>query len=391
VRLPNGKLMQLFMFAFSCLISRPVFAEIPTDYSQQQKPATIKVLIMDKAEGAILEVKGRYHIFDPQTSLPITSSVFGKRAAVYVHGKGIRWGDPFPYINQMRIVPADAECSILINGIEYRGCMEIYNLDGAISIVNEIDIENFLKSTLTVKLPSIQEARVLEALAIVARTNAYYLSSRNATMQWHIGAKEADYSGYGITLQRLSLDRAIEKTKHFVLTYNNQPFAATWTENSAGRTSSYATIFRKQATTPRGVIAPLAAKDRARHHWTITMPKRDFSQLLGLSQISSITPYVDHQSEKTYALRVSDGILTQDIDFFSLQKKLGSNCLLSNCFDIRMKGDQVIFTGFGRGHGVGLCLYSAQQMAQKGSSAAAILYHFFPNTQIQSLSTCSNQ
>ena len=367
------------------------FAEIPTDYSQQKKPATIKVLITDKAEKALLEVKGRYHIFDPQTSLPITSSAFGKKSVVHVQGKGIEWGEPFPHIHQMRIVPANAECSILINGIEYRGCMEIYNLDGAISIINEIDIENFLKSTLTIKLPSIQEAHVLEALAIVARTHAYYLALRNANMQWHVGAKEADYLGYGVTLQRLSLDRAIEKTKHLILTYNNQPFAATWTENSAGRTSTYATIFRKQAITPRGVATPIAARDRTSHRWTVSMPKRNFSELLGLSKISSITPYLDPQSKKTYGLRVSDGLLTQDIDFFSLQKKLGANYLLSNCFDIQMKGDQVIFTGFGRGHGVGLCLYSAMQMAHKGSSTAAILYHFFPNTQILSLPTCPNQ
>jgi len=375
------------LLALSCLTISPTLSsgEIPTDYSQQMKPATIKVLIADKAEGAILEVKGRYDIFNPQTQLPITSGIFSKRAPIYAHGEGIKWDDSFPYINQMRIVPTNAESSILVNGIEYRGCIEIYNLDGVISIVNEVDIENYLKSTLTIELSPISDPKVLEAVVVVARTNAYYLATRSAQAQWHVKAEESNYLGYGVTLQRLNLDRAIENTKHLIMTYKNQPFAATWTEDSAGRTSTYASIFRKQVVVPHGVVAPLAAKDRERHHWMVTMTKQEFSHLLGFSKISTIIPYLDQPSEKTYAIRVSDGILTQDIDFFSLQKKLGAHRILSNDFEIQIKGDKVIFKGFGQGHGVGLCLYSAEKMAQKGDSPAKILSYFFPDSKVQNL------
>ncbi len=379
-------------FSFSCLAITPssLCAEIPTDYSQQMKPATLKVLIADKAEGAVLEVKGRYDIFNPETHLPITSGIFNKKAPIYSYGEGIKWDDSFPYINQMRIVPTNADTSILVNGIEYRGCIEIYHLDGVISIVNEVDIENYLKSILAVGISSINDPKVLEALAIIARTNAYYLASRNPQAEWHVKANEANYLGYGVTLQRICLDRAIEKTKNLVMTYKNQPFAATWTENSAGRTSTYASIFRKRVSVPQGVTTPLAARDRQRHHWTVSIPKQEFGRALGLSKLSFITPYLDSQSQKTYAVRVSDGIVTKDIDFFSLQKTLGSHRILSNDFEIQMKGDKVIFTGFGEGHGVGLCLYSAQQMVQQGDSTAKILSYFFPNTQIQNLQKLSS-
>ncbi|MBS3904157.1 MAG: SpoIID/LytB domain-containing protein [Simkania sp.] len=375
------------LLALSCLTCSPpcISAEIPTDYSQQTKPATIKILIADKADGAILEVKGRYDIFNPHTQLPITSSILGKRAAIYAHGEGVKWDDPFPYINQMRIVPSNPESSILINGIEYRGCIEIYNLNGVISIVNEVDIENFLKSTLSVQLTHVSDPKVLEALAIVARTNAYYLASRNFQAQWHIRANETDYMGYGVTLQHLAIDRAIENTRHMVMTYKSQPFAASWTENSAGRTANYCSIFRKQVVAPQGVPTPIASKDREKHHWVAAFSKQEIAELAGLTKIVHVSPYLDQNSEKTYAVRISDGALTQDVDFFTLQKKLGKDRLRSNDFEVTIKGDKVLFSGWGQGHGVGLCLYSAKWMAAKGDSVAKILSQFFPSTQLQNM------
>jgi stage II sporulation protein D len=172
-----------------------------------------------------------------------------------------------------------------------------------------------------------------------------------------------------------------------IMTFKNQPFAATWTENSAGRTSTYSSIFRKQVVSPQGVPAPLAAKDREKHHWVVSLPKEELGKILGLSKIVTITPYLDHQSEKTYALRVSDGIKTQDLDFFALQQKIGASRLRSNDFEVEIKGDKVIFNGFGQGHGVGLCLYSARLMSQKGDGMAKILSYFFPNTQLQKMTT----
>lgn len=377
-------LMGITLCAPSFLSSTPpLLAKIHTDYSQNMKPATIKVLLNDKAEGAILEVSGQYDIFDPNTHLPIASSILQKKGAIYAEAEGIKWGDRFPGIHQMRIVPSNGETSILINGIEYRGCIEIYDLDGVISIVNEVDVESFLKSTLSIQLSAINHPVLLEALAIVARTHAYYLASRGFKAQWQVKAEEIDYLGYGVTLQHLEIERAIENTRPMILTYKSMPFAATWTENSAGRTASYASIFRKQIPAPNGIAVPIAAKEREKNHWTFSIDQQELATLAGLSKITAITPYLDRASEKTYAIHVTDGAFSQDIDFLTLQKKIGKEKLKSSDFEFEMKGDKIIFKGWGKGAGVGLCLYSGLKMANQGKSAAQILAHFFPGTQLQ--------
>ena len=51
-----------------------------------------------------------------------------------------------------------------------------------------------------------------------------------------------------------------------------------------------------------------------------------------------------------------------------------------------MHEGEIHFCGWGKGHGVGLCLYSISAMAQNGDVADKILAKFFKNTSIVNLS-----
>jgi SpoIID/LytB domain protein len=53
---------------------------------------------------------------------------------------------------------------------------------------------------------------------------------------------------------------------------------------------------------------------------------------------------------------------------------------------MEMKGDKIYFTGYGEGHGVGMCLLSASFYARKGEKAAQILARFFPKTTLTHIS-----
>ncbi len=360
-----------------------------SDISANDKPTTLKIRIADCAEGAILEVKGRYELFDPISHLILDSGFFGKRAAIIADGSGICWGDRLPSIHQIRIVPVNNETTTLVNGIEYRGCLDVYNLNGQIAIINEIDIESYLKSTLSSQVPLQSEERLLEAIAVIARTNAYYLAQRNPQAHWHVTAEEAKYFGHGMALQNIAIDRAIENTRHIVMTYRSHPFASTWTEDSAGRTANYSHIFRKQVLTPSGVSAPLAARERPKHTWTTSIAGNELAKAFGFNKLTAIHPYLDQESEKVYAVQLTDGIISKNVDFFALQQFLGAEKLRSNDFAVSIKDDKVIFKGWGKGHGVGLCLYSAHIMAEKGTSVGKILSHFYPQVEMKKIRSLS--
>jgi stage II sporulation protein D len=170
-----------------------------------------------------------------------------------------------------------------------------------------------------------------------------------------------------------------------VMTYQGMPFPAAWTKDSAGKTAEYAAILRKDVATPPGVEAPFAEHERQRHAWTFSISKQDLAKALGAVRVTEFDLYQDAKSKKVYGAKFKEGNETRQLDFAKLQTSLGQSLLKSNDFTIQVAGDKITFKGFGEGNGVGLCLFSANAMADKGERAPKILNGFFPKTKLEKI------
>lgn len=373
---------------FLCFICS-VFASDP---SQKDKPATVKVLLERALPQFTLEMKGRHVIFDHFRGIQMSSNIVSRKAVLcadtYPDKRPcIKWGNRdsglFP-CQQLRFVPYDSKASILINGIQYHGCLEVYLNDGKFSLVNEVDVETYLKSTLSSAFPQPLHDEVLSSIAIVARTNAYFMGQRQKQAFWHVIAHDVGYKG-AAALAKPFIEHAVESTRHAILTYKGDPFAATWTQNSAGKTADFAAIFRKAVTSPPGVTAPIAAKDRDQSAWVCSLSKSLLAHAADLSTVTGIDLYITPDTEKVYAVKVTGEAEVKDFDFVTFQKILGANNLRSNDFTVKTEDDKLIFRGYGEGPGCGLCLYSAKAMAEKGDKAPQILQAFFPDTHLEKI------
>ncbi len=376
--------VSLFMGATASLSLHARNVEIPTDISQNEKPATIKVLLAQDQEKILLEAKGSYQLYDPFSKLLLDGSS-GKRQWISASENGLFWGDLIPGTFQVRIVPTNSNSSLLVNGIEYRGCIEVYANKGKLHIINEVDIERYLKSTMTSLFLNDVDDEVMDAVAITARTHAYYLVSRKPTATWHVEAQEVDYQGYALTMQNTPIERAINNTRFMAMTYQGLPFPATWTKDSGGKTADFATIFRKETRCPQGVESPYAAHNKQSRTWTFSISKQDLAKALGATRVSEFSLYQDNKSQKVYGARLKDDAQTYQFDFAQLQKALGNVRLKSNDFKVQMTADKVIFNGVGEGNGVGLCLFSANAMSDKGEKAPKILAAFFPEAKLNNI------
>lgn len=354
-------------------------------------PNTIKVLLERDVATALLEVKGPYHIFNPHNGRRETSGLLGKRFMIHELEEGLKWGEKFVDTHQIEIRPRSPETKIFVNGIQYSGSIFVYGCAEKIHIVNEVEIEDYVKAILSPEQTSL-EPEVLSALAILARTNAHFQAEKNQSKEilWHVAATDVGYQGSALMIPNSPIDRAVETTRNLILVHpsdgKTSAFAATWTENSAGKTASYQAIYRRDGHAPDlGVDAPHAKLARNEHQWKCHLSKKALAQLLDVQKITSIKTFIDPQSNKVYAVRVDDGSQTLDIDFFTFQKTVGANRIQSNDFNVSQQEDGFHFTGFGKGHGVGLCLYSANALAQNGYNAVKILSKFFPETYLQNL------
>ncbi|MCB1116257.1 MAG: SpoIID/LytB domain-containing protein [Chlamydiia bacterium] len=359
--------------------------EVKTIDQPAEKPATIKVLLERCSEGVLLEARGPYVVYNPENGKRESSGRFDKRFYLHPHEEGIKWGENFRKIYQLQIVPTSPETTFLIDGTQYRGAIEVYNIENRLSIINEVDVESYLKATLSEKVPANLPPNVLDAVAIAARTDAYYHALLNYDAFWHVTKEETGYQGTSLALQNIALDRAIDNTKYLVLTHEEQPFPTAWTEHCGGKTASYASIFRKNTATPEGVTVTIANKKRKESYWSLTVETKELAKLVKTNRITGMDLFVDHTSGKVYATRLRDGTHEEDVDFMTLQKCLGKERLKSNDFTVSIKGNIALFEGYGEGHGVGLCLFSASKIAERGDLAPAILAEFFPHTTLEKM------
>lgn len=357
---------------------------------EPQNPKNIQILLEKEAKEVLLEVKGPYYLLNPQDGSRIASGLLGKRFIVRELENGLKWGEEFPGIHQFMIKPRSKETSIFVNGIQYSGSICIFGVSGQIHVINDLDIESFVKASLTSQFSAPLEQEVLSALAILIRTDAYYQASKNSQYFWHITAQDHGYMGCALVAPGSLIEKAVDSTKHLILVHSdnglNLPFATTWTEHSAGKTASYGAIFRKGITSPsKGVEAPHALLSRQESKWNYKIAKKTLANLLNLGIIQAIETFTDSNSNKVYGVRLKDGKESHDLDFFGLQQLLGKTNILSSDFTVQIKDDFVIFSGFGKGHGAGLCLYSASALAQNGENAVKILSKFFPETYLMNV------
>lgn len=376
------------IFVLNALTFAWAYEQSPlTHIAEPTTPRNIQILLEKDASEVLLEVKGPYYLLNPHDGSRIASGLLGKRFIVRELENGLKWGEEFPGIHQFYIKPRSQETSIFVNGIQYSGAIAVFGVAGSVHIINELDIESYIKAELTAQFPTPLEPEVFSALAILMRTDAYFHATKNESSFWHITAQEAAYTGCALIVPGSPAEKAVDSTRHLILVHpegsHNLPFATSWTEHSAGRTASYETIFRKDTSAPeRGVEAPHAALTRLESKWSYKIAKKSLANMLDLSQVQAVETFVDSSSNKVYGVRIKDGKNEQNLDFFALQHLLGKTNLLSSDFTVTLKDDNVIFSGYGKGHGAGLCLYSASALAQNGENAVKILSKFFPETYL---------
>src|SRR3989338_2672066 len=227
---------------------------------QPSRPGTIKVLLFNQIDGINLEVRGGYKVYDPKTGKKIASSITKKSFFIQPTLDGISWGETYPGTYQIAIVPGNSILS-LVNGTQYAGAIYVYQVGSKISVVNDLSVEDFVKSMLSKEINEPKPHETLAALAILMRTKAYYHAKKSEGAFWHLDAKEIGYQGYGVTLRDNGVEEAVDMTQNLVMQvphgYDEGLFDATYTQHSAGKTVPYHLIYRKEGYAPhQGVEAP---------------------------------------------------------------------------------------------------------------------------------------
>lgn len=380
------KTITVFLLALSCMLSveASMWEKVKTFWNgNEDGDVNIKVLVADRVDSVNLEIRGGYNIYDPGSNSKVGARFFGKTNTVLPLEQGLKWGEEFPGIYQLSFIPDNPATDILVNGVRYEGNVQLFQIGNKISVVNELYIEDYLKSSISKNiLEHKQEAS--SAMVIAARTEAYYHVSRGSHSFWHVDGSKIGFHG-AVDIDDSVAD-LVEGTRDIVMIRDSsydKYFAARWTENSAGKTAPFSLMFRQDMGAPeKGVTSPWAMQNRSDSKWSSVINRNELADNIGAREISDIEVYRDEFSGKVYNLRMKTDAGYKDLSFLDLQDAFGPENIISSDFSFNLEGENLILQGYGKGHGVGMCLYTADVLADKGSNAAQILRTFFPDADV---------
>jgi len=260
-------------------------------------------------------------------------------------------------------------------------------------VIKNIELEEYLIGVVAAEMPAEFESEALKAQSIAARTyvlkkidtnngNSYDVDITEKTQAWNSNTDM--FKKWGVVnyyKYRSKIAHAVNGTRGIILTYNGQKIDAVY-HSSSGRKDTERAGDVWQSDT--GYLTSVASGEsntlRFVKHQIFDV--ENFYDLLGFSQ----TPARFSESDlilidRTKAGRIKNvAIRNKVFKGTELRTKL---LLPSTDFEWKIQGSKIEFISYGKGHGVGMSQYGANDLAKSGNDYAKILRHYYPGTKME--------
>ena len=257
-------------------------------------------------------------------------------------------------------------------------------------VINRVDVEEYVKGVVPSEVSSTWHPEMLKAQAVAARTYALYQQMLSATREYDVAATVQDQVYRGKQGVDAGILRAVEETRGLVVTYQDAPIYAAFSSTAAGLTEDAMNVWSKEYPYLKGVECPFDLLSPY-YQWKSsfkldTLEKNLREQGFPVGTIATMTPLSFSRGGRVAKLRVlhSGGELILRGE--ELRKAVGYTIIPSTQFAIESIGRDVVLSGFGAGHAVGMCQWGAKELAELGYPFPTILQYYYPGTELQNMS-----
>ncbi len=271
--------------------------------------------------------------------------------------------------------------------IAVSGVVHLVRKGKGFSVLNRVDLEEYVKGVVPAEVSSTWHPEMLKAQAVAARTYALYQQMLSATREYDVVATVQDQVYRGKQGIDAGILRAVEETRGLVITYHDAPIYAAFSSTSAGLTEDAMNVWSKDYPYLKGVECPFDLMSPY-YQWKSSFKIDTLEQ--GLRQqgfstgtITTMTPLSFSRGGRVATLRIlhSGGELVLRGE--ELRKAVGYTIIPSTQFAIESIGRDVVLSGFGAGHAVGMCQWGAKELAELGYPFSTILRYYYPGTELQ--------
>ena len=345
------------------------------------RATTVRVAV---ASGPSLTITG--HDLVARSSPDAPAIAFGRRVRLTSVGPFVSDGQ---LLTPTLSVADRSGARLEVGGVGLLGAVEVVATDRTLYAIDRVELETYVASVVGGEMPPSWPMQALEAQAIAARTYvlARRLAATHAPYDVDAGVLSQVYRGAG------SLDprtvAAAQATKGVVVTWHGALADTYFFASCTGRTESARAAFGTAApylvptSCQGGEGAPLA-------HWTRRLTIGPLSRALEKAgaiggRLRGIVVTRRTKTGRIARARLVTGRGARVVRGAELRRLVGYSALPSLDATVAMDGGEVVFTGSGSGHGVGLCQWCARGRALAGDSAARILARAYPGTRLSPL------
>ena len=371
------------LFLFLLLTAQcPLFAR-----SVSAEEPVVRVAILQEAQSARLTALNPCRLIDLKNGTLLAEWPHVKWKEVRAGDSGLRIGETH-FQSDAVLLQVQGEGIFRINARPYRGDLLLYQTSqGKITLVNRLDLEEYLVGALTSETDPRWPLEALKAHAVVSRTLTAHRIWISKGKAFDMTADTGTHLYYGVAAEHRRTWEAVQETRGEVLSYKGELFSATFHANCGGHTEDASELWSLKAEIPplKGQMDPYCRGLR-HFHWEEKLSIRQLHEKLGeigasLGDLQTMEVLERNRSGRVRQVRLAGNRGEQILTGRRLRELLGANLLRSLNFTATILGGSVFLKGFGWGHGVGFCQWGAYGAARAGRKSDEILQHYFPGAQ----------
>ena len=256
--------------------------------------------------------------------------------------------------------------------------VKIQTKDGGII---EQNLEEYLCGVLAAEMPANFELEALKAQAVAARSYAVdylgkndYIPAGTSAQDWLSTEEQKERWGDNYPANREKIVQAVSETANEVLLWQGVVIEAVYHSSCGGyKTAAAADVWGGYVPYLQSVECP-HGEDKHSNKESI-FSREEFADLLNAPKKGDIKITAADTSGRVLEIAVG----AEKFQGSEVRSALG---LASTAFSVQTKGEEVIITTNGSGHGVGMCQYGADYFAKKGWDYQQILAHFYQETEL---------
>ncbi len=311
-----------------------------------------------------------------------------KSARLQIAGAGFiinkaRWG------KKVRLTPVPSGGAILINGRPYRGAIEVERTGPAFRVVNIVSVEDYVRGVLQMETSSRWPEQALKAQSVISRTYALRNRGRHRSDGFDLCPTPHCQAYGGGRAERPVTDAIVRATRGEVLVDRRRRLINTVYHSCCGGSTESAENVWEQG--GQSYLKPVSChwcRGTPHYTWVARVSNELVTQRLekggrDVGNVRVIGILSHTPSGRVYRVRVFGDRGQVDLKADTFRNLIDPRLIRSSFWSaVSRRGGEWQIHGRGWGHGVGLCQWGMQALAEKSMSYGQILNYYYRGVSV---------